>query len=132
MNNFAIKTNLIFQYFEWYLIDKPLSILRAWKNLLIFNLNYFSIPLLLKTFFSPWRKYHWSYGRGFDFKRYFEAFLSNAIMRIIGASLRFFLIISGILLELFIIFIGIFVMIVWFFLPLILLYFLALGFKILI
>lgn len=122
------KQSIILQFLIWYLIDKPKAILRAWKNLLIFNLNYFSIPLLLKTFFSPWRKYRWSYGRGFDFKIYLEAFASNAIMRALGALLRFFLIFLGIILEFFIILIGIGVLIIWFLLPLILIGFLIIGF----
>lgn len=131
MNKFVKQRNIVLQWFEWYLIDKPLAILKAWKNLLLFNLNYFSIPLLLKTFFSPWRSYQWSYGRGFDFKIYLEAFLSNAIMRAIGAFLRFFLIILGIALEILIFFLGIFALIIWFLLPLILVYFLILGFQLL-
>jgi len=129
MEKFAKKRNIILQWFEWYLIDKPFSILRAWKNLLLFNLNYFSIPLLLKTFFVPWRKYKWPYCRGFDLKIYFEAFISNAIMRILGAMLRFFLIVLGIILEIFIILIGISALIIWFLLPFILVSFFMLGFR---
>jgi hypothetical protein len=131
MEKFAKKRNIILQWFEWYLIDKPLSILTTWKNLLLFNLNYFSIPLLLKTFFVPWRKYSWPYCRGFDLKIYLETFISNAIMRILGAILRFFLIVLGIILEIFIILIGISAFIVWFLLPFILVYFFLLGLKVL-
>ncbi|MCX6764225.1 MAG: hypothetical protein NTU58_00745 [Candidatus Nealsonbacteria bacterium] len=122
------KQSIILQFLIWYLIDKPGAILKAWRNLLLFNLNYFSILLLLKTFFSPWRKYKWPYCRGFDFKIYLEAFFSNAIMRFIGASLRLFLIIFGIILEFFIILIGISALIIWFFLPFILISFFILGF----
>jgi hypothetical protein len=127
MEKFAKKRNIILQWFGWYLIDKPLSILRAWKNLLLFNLNYFSIPLLLKTFFVPWRKYKWPYCRGFDLKIYLEVFISNSIMRILGAILRLFLIILGIVLEFFIILIGILAIIFWFLLPFILIAFFILG-----
>jgi hypothetical protein len=131
MEKFTKKRNIILQWFEWYLIDKPRAILKTWKNLLIFNLNYFSIFLLLRTFFSPWRKYRWPYGRGFDAKMYLEAFISNAIMRTLGVLLRFFLIVLGIISEFLIILIGISALIIWFLLPLILLVFLITGFRIL-
>jgi len=82
-----------------------------------FNLNYFSITLLLKTFFSPWRRYSWSYGKGFDLGKFFETFFSNLISRILGALMRLFLIIFGIIAEIFIFVIGIIVIFGWIILP---------------
>lgn len=112
--------NLFFQWLAWQFFDMPKNILKGWKNFLKFNLNYFSIPLLFKTLFSPWRKYFWLYPRGFDLGKYLEVFLSNLISRILGAILRIFLIIIGILVEIFIIFIGIIVFLVWLILPILL------------
>jgi len=128
MEEAAKKHNIFSQYLSWYLHDHPKVIFRAWKNLLRFNLEYFSIPLLIKTFFSPWRRYSWAYGRGFDFKRYLEAFVSNAIFRTLGAILRFFLIIIGIFLEVLIFFGGLIFLVIWFLLPLILLILFVFGF----
>lgn len=122
----AKRHNIFGQFLSWYFSDHPKLILRAWKNLLKFNLEYFSIPLLLKTFFYPWRRYAWSYGK-FNFKRYFEAFISNSITRGLGAILRFFLILFGIFFEVLIFFGGLFVLIVWFFWPIIVIILLALG-----
>ncbi len=85
----------------------------AWKNFLRYNLEYFSVPLLIKTFFSPWRRYQASYGKGFDLGRYFEAFLSNLIFRSLGAFLRSFLIVGGLLVEVFILFAGAFIFFAW-------------------
>lgn len=131
MEQVAKKYNIFSQFIAWYLRDQPRFILKVWKNLLRFNLEYFSIPLLLRTFFSPWRKYTWSYGRRFDFGRYLEAFVSNLISRTLGAILRFFLILIGIFLEIIIFFGGPIALVGWFFLPLILVGGLILGFKIL-
>lgn len=126
----AVEKKLIYtQFFTWYLIDQPRAILRAWKNFLKFNLEYFSIVLLLKTLFSPWRRYIWSYGRGFDFKTYLEAFTSNVISRGLGALLRVFLILIGVALELFLFFAGMTVLALWFLWPIILIIILVLGFK---
>jgi len=103
----------------------------AWKNFLRFNLNYFSISLLLKTLFSHWRKYQWSYGRGFDIKRYAEVFFSNLISRVIGAIIRFFLILIGVVAEIIIVLAGIIVFLGWLLLPVLLLAGLWFGFKLL-
>lgn len=118
------------EYISWYFFEIPKSILRAWGNFLKFNLNYFSVPLLFKTFFSPWRRYRWIYPKGFDIGKYFEVFFSNLISRTLGAVLRFFLILVGILTEIFIIFAGIIVFFGWLILPALLIFGLIFGFKI--
>lgn len=124
------RQNIVFQYFIWQFFDMPKAILSAWKNFLSFNLNYFSIILLLKTFFSPWKRYSWSYGRGFSFSRYFHAFSANLISRMLGAFVRIWLILLGILSEVFIFFAGIIVFLAWIFLPAFLIWFFSFGLKI--
>ncbi|PIY89349.1 MAG: hypothetical protein COY73_01130 [Candidatus Nealsonbacteria bacterium CG_4_10_14_0_8_um_filter_37_14] len=123
--------NILFQYLTWHYVDQVRGILLAWKNFLRFNLNYFSISLLLKTLFSHWRKYQWSYGRGFDIKRYAEVFFSNLISRVIGAIIRFFLILIGVVAEIIIVLAGIIVFLGWLLLPVLLLAGLWFGFKLL-
>lgn len=124
--------NIFLQWLGWQFFDVPRSILIAWKNFLRFNLNYFSIPLLLKTLFSPWRRYQFTYGKGFDIGRYFTVFFSNLIFRLLGAVMRGFLIIIGLLVEIFIIFAGAILFFGWLVLPAILIAGLIFGFKVLI
>jgi len=127
-----IGENILFQYISWHCFEVPRGILKAWWNLLKFYLiNYFSIPLLIKTFFSHWRRYRWFYPKGFDIGLYFEVFFSNLISRILGASLRFFLIITGLLSEVFLIFAGFIFLFIWLFLPLILILGLWYGIRVL-
>ena len=126
-----VMGNIVIEYIEWHFIDTPKGILRAWKNCLKFNLNYWSVTILLKTFFSHWRRYGYDYGKGFDFKRYFEVFTFNMISRVIGAVLRSVLIVLGILTEIFVILAGLAVFLFWLALPLILILGIFYGFKIL-
>jgi len=120
------------QWVFWQFWEAPREILKAWKNFLLFNLNYFSIALLLKTFFSPWRRYKWTIqGRGFDIGRFFESFFSNLIFRILGAAVRSILIFSGLLAQIFIIFAGAIIFIGWLLLPLFLIFSIYHGFRIL-
>ncbi|MBT9133005.1 MAG: hypothetical protein DDT33_01536 [Firmicutes bacterium] len=113
--------NIVIPGFSWYFFDGFKNIFQVWKNLLLFNLEYFSVLLLLKTFFSPWRRYQWSYGRGFDFKRYSEVIISNLISRIMGAIMRTFLILIGIISEILIIAAGVIILTGWLILPIFLL-----------
>jgi len=117
-----LTQNILIQYLIWYFFDVPREILSGWKNFLTFNLNYFSIPLLFKTFFAHWRQYKWSYGRGFDISKYLEAFFSNMISRILGAAMRAILIFIGILSEILIIIFGLILFFGWVFLPAFMIY----------
>ena len=109
--------NIILLKITWLYFDVPRSIIIAWRNFLLFNLEYFSIPLLLKTFFSPWRQYKYFYPRGLDIKKYFEVFSSNLISRILGAIMRSVLIIIGLAIEVFIILGGLLIFLGWLVLP---------------
>ncbi len=115
--------SIFVKWLKWQFFEVPKNILRGWKNFLKFGLNYFSVPLLLKTLFSPWRKYEWFYPRGFDFWVYLEIFISNLIFRILGAMFRSILIVIGILFEVFLFFSGLGVFLGWLLLP----FFLVLG-----
>ncbi len=113
------RRDIMLLWLQWHLIDVPKEIFKGWKNLLLFNLRFFSVFFLIKTFFSYWRKYRWSYGRGFSVTRYLEAFFSNIASRLIGSMIRFFLIVVALILEIIIFFSGIVVLILWVLLPII-------------
>lgn len=120
---------MVAQFLLWYFWEAPRNILKAWMNFLKFNIEYFSIPLLLKTFFAPWRRYAWAYPRAFDLMKYLEIAFSNLITRVLGMMMRTALIIVGILVELFIFLAGIVVLVGWVVLPILLLVMLsAFGF----
>ena len=118
--------NILFQFLVWYFWDMPKEILLAWRNYLAFNLEFFSVGLLLKTWFAPWHQYKWDYGRGFDLGRFLEVFFSNMITRVLGAFMRSVLIIVGLVAEVFIFLIGLIIVAGWFVLPVLL--FLGFGF----
>mgnify|MGYP001562623821 CR=1 FL=1 len=126
----SFAKNIVFLWLSWQFFEVPKELLKGWKNFLLFNLNYFSISLLFKTLFSPWRKYKWSYGKGFDIGRYLEAFFSNLISRVLGAIVRSFLLLIGLIAEIFIVFAGLIVFIGWLIMPAFLIAGLIFGFKI--
>lgn len=113
------KKGFFVSWIVWHYVVVLKEIILSWKDFLFFNLNYFSIFRLLTTFFSPWRKYKTSYGRGFDLKRYAEAIIFNTFSRLIGMIMRIFLIITGVLTEIFIFITGILFVVFWLFIPVI-------------
>jgi len=118
----AISQNIFIQYLAWHFYDQPKAILKAWKNFLLFNLNFFSVFPLIKTLISPLHQYQWSYPRGLDIPKYLEVLFSNMITRVLGLILRTFFILAGILFEILILIIGFFIFIGWFILPAVLVF----------
>lgn len=66
--------------------------LGAWwrinNNILWFLLHFFSVPLLLRTFFSPWRRLAESYPAGFSPGALAETLIVNVLMRLVGFVTR--------------------------------------------
>ncbi len=108
---------LFIKYLQWYFVDGTLNILKKWKVSIVSCFRYFAIFVLIKTFFSPWKRITQSYGRGFDIKNYTEAFVMNTMSRIIGAIIRLVFIIIGIVIEIVILIVGFLILIFWIIAP---------------
>lgn len=113
----SYKQSIPISWFTWHFLEMPVFLFEAWKNYLSFGVDYFSIPLLLKTLFSPWRQYRWRYPRGFDIGGCLATFISNMFSRLLGAIARVVLIIAGIIVQIFIVIAGIIIIVVWLAMP---------------
>ena len=111
------RENIFIEWFLWQFYEMPKFLLEVWNNYFMFATNYFSLPLLFKTFFSPWRRYRWKYPKGFDAVEFLNTFISNIFSRILGAIMRTGLIIMGILFQIFTAIAGIIVFIGWILMP---------------
>src|SRR3989344_1970853 len=58
------------------------------KNISAFVYQFFSVDMLLKTFFQPFKRMQEDYTRGFDPSGYAETFIVNAMMRVVGMVIR--------------------------------------------
>ena len=128
----TIKQNIIIKWFKWHYYGAVGNLIKAWANFLKFNLNFFSIGLLLKTIFSPWRQYKEQYERGFSPSKWFFVFSGNMVSRVIGAIARILFIILGLIMEIFIFISGIVILILWLALPLVIIILLWAGIHLLI
>jgi len=110
---------IVLVFWRWYYGYAFKNILTAWRNYILFVLHYFSIPLLLRTLFAPWRRDITLKPHGFDFKKIFEYVAFNGISRGLGFLVRFCTIIFGIIFLVVVIISGAIFVLVWIFLPLI-------------
>jgi hypothetical protein len=120
-----MQTFLLF--FDWYFTDLPKKIYQIWANFLWYFKNYFSLSLLLKTFFYPWKMLYLSRGRGFDIEEWFGNLIVNTFSRMIGMVIRFFTIIFGIVVEILTVIAGLIFFIGWLIFPFLLIFCLVKG-----
>jgi hypothetical protein len=99
--------NILVKYLYWQLFLTPKKALGILKNYLVFGFQFFSIKETLRSLFSPWRRYLWDYGRGFDPGKWLEVLFSNIITRVIGLVMRLFLIALFIIYETVVLVLGI-------------------------
>lgn len=95
----------------------PKFLLLVWKNYILFALNYFSLPILLKSLFAPWRRYKWNYPKGFNVAEFFNTLISNVFSRILGALMRVVLIIVGLVFQIFVVLSGLIIFLLWILVP---------------
>jgi hypothetical protein len=113
----AKKENILISWFLWQFIETPRFLFSIWTNYMMFASNLFSTTLLLRTFFSPWRRYNWRYPKGFDVVEFFNTLISNIFSRFLGALMRAVLILVGFLLQFFVGLVGLVVFLGWLFIP---------------
>jgi hypothetical protein len=111
--------NILVEWFLWHFYEMPKFLILVWKNYILFASNYFSLPILLKSLFSPWRKYRWIYPKGFNVVEFFNTLISNIFSRILGFLMRVVLIFVGIIFQIFVIFAGAVIFLLWLFVPVI-------------
>jgi len=113
------RQNIFLVWLYWHFFEMPAFLILVWKNYIFFASNFFSLPILLKSFFAPWRRYKWNYPRGIDIGEFFSTLISNLFSRFLGALMRIVLIIAGILFQIFVILAGLIIFLLWILLPLI-------------
>lgn len=121
--------SFIFSYISWHYSKAFLNIFGIFSNFFWATYRFFSISLLLKTFFSPWRRLDVSYTKKFDPGEFFGSLIVNTLMRLVGMFMRLVVILIGIicLLVLFVFEIAFFLF--WIILPAIIIWLFYVGIK---
>lgn len=116
-------------YAKWHYGQALADIARVWRNYLWFFYNFFSIPVLISTFLTPFNLLGEPYrkGGGFDVGKLFETLLVNVLMRFVGAGVRLSTIITGFFVLVVIFIIGAVALAVWVAMPLVIVWFVVAG-----
>lgn len=88
---------IILGYIKWHYSKAILALSKIWKTILIFLSDYFSLGLLIRNLFDPWKKMNDNYPTRFNLKNYVFAFITNIIVRIVGIIMRSGLILIAVL-----------------------------------
>ena len=113
----AQKENIVVSWIMWHYLKMPKILAQIWKNYILFATNFFSLPLLFKTLLSPWRRNAWRYPKALDIQEYLNVFISNIFSRLMGFALRLILIVTGAIFQIFVAVAGIIAIVLWLFLP---------------
>jgi len=122
----------IAEYFIWHFTQGAKGLIGIIGNYLKFFWHFFSVGILLRTIFSPWKRdITFSNWRGLHILLTLKKFFFNFFARFIGALVRIPVIIFGLLAELLAAILGLAVFILWVFLPIILLLAISLSARLL-
>ncbi|MEK7117492.1 MAG: hypothetical protein AAB861_01835 [Patescibacteria group bacterium] len=119
---------MFLEYFKWHYGRGFNELIGILRNFFSFLVHFFSLKLLLQTFFSPWKRMSERYERGLHIESMLETFLVNLIMRAVGTLSRLIIILAGLGLLIIFMILSFFSLVLWLFLPLILLGFLLSSF----
>jgi hypothetical protein len=116
--------NIIFaptDYIRWHYGLALLQLFHIWFNFLWFVVHVFSLPLLIRTLFSPWHRLREEYGKkgGINPGDFFGSVLINLIMRIVGFIVRIVVITIGLTTLILTMLAGLIFLVLWLIAPLI-------------
>lgn len=118
---------IFISYISWHYTSAIREIFVVWRNFILFLWEAFSVPLLVRTFFSPWKRLDEEKPDLFKPKAFLSALIINIFTRMIGAIFRFIVLMISFI-SLFIVLVaGALMFLLWPFMPVILLAGLVVG-----
>jgi hypothetical protein len=124
--------SIVHHYLLWHYSRAFLEIFHVWFNFLWFIVHFFSLPQLLRSLFSPWKRIVEERGNKWDFEDLAAYIIIGFFSRLIGFLIRGTIIILGLLCLFLAIFAGFAVYLFWVAAPLIIIGLLVLGLTLLV
>ena len=107
---------LLAEYLIWHYGKALKELAELEKNFLWFFYYQFSIPLLLKTLFTPFFRIQEEY-HGFGLENLFSTLVANTVARVVGLILRLIVLTVGLAVESIMLILAIPIFIIWALLP---------------
>lgn len=111
---------LLLEYIKWHYSRGFNELIIITRNFFGFLMHFFSFKLLLKTFFSPWKRMGEHYKKGLHIEETLSTLLVNLIMRAVGVVSRLVVVISGTLVLIVFMIISFATSVIWLLIPLLL------------
>lgn len=123
---------VVVHYLIWHYSRALVEFSHIYKNIILFVYNFFSVPILLRSYFAPWRRMGEAYPKNvLNFSELFSVLLINLIMRSVGMVMRTIMIVAGLLVLAVILVLYPILIISWLLLPLFIIILILLGFGLL-
>ena len=119
--------SLAIHYFAWHYTQAVRDIVNIIGNFLWFFYEFFSIKLLLRTLFVPFHRLEERARSRLDVSAVAQTFLINTLMRLVGALMRLFVILIGIILIACTVVVGFSMLLLWLFAPVVVVVLLGLA-----
>ncbi|MBI5817289.1 MAG: hypothetical protein HZB09_02580 [Candidatus Yonathbacteria bacterium] len=123
---------LSWQFVIWYYTAALFNFIKISRDFIWFLFHFFSIPILIPTLFSKWKRIGDVRTKKFNIADFFSVLIVNSIMRIVGFFIRSFVVITGFVSIVLAIAAEIAVFIAWLFLPVIIVALFVLGMKLMV
>ena len=121
---------LPFSYLWWHYGLAWRDLAQIYSNFLWFTYHFFSLPVLVRTLFAPWKRLGEVYPDHFDLGATLATFFINSLMRVVGFLFRSIMLLVGVL-VLFLVFIfGLIIFLIWLVLPVLITLIFLTGLKI--
>lgn len=119
--------SFIVSYLSWHYSKALLNIYGIFSNFFWATYRFFSIPLLFKTFFSPWHHLDSAYAKNSGIEDFFSTLVVNFLMRLVGMFMRLAVILAGLFSLVIVFIIEIISFVIWIFLPIIIVWLIYTG-----
>ncbi|MDB5254291.1 MAG: hypothetical protein JWL80_357 [Parcubacteria group bacterium] len=103
-------------YIKWHYSRGVVESVQIAERLLLKVLHFFSISVILRTFFSPWKREGMSYANS-EMGSWFTTFIFNSLMRVLGMGIRVVILFFGLFLFLAALILSVAVVVGWILAP---------------
>jgi hypothetical protein len=110
-------STILHHYLLWHYTAAFKEMWHVFKNFVWFTTHFFSLPQLLKSFFSPWKRITEERSESFNLEAIATYIIVNLFSRVVGMILRSTLILTGIVALLALFVLGLLTLIFWIFAP---------------
>lgn len=123
---------VVSHYLFWHYSVALVRFTAIYRDIVFFMSDFFSLSVLLKSFFAPWRRLSEPYPEDkFNISEILAVFVVNSLMRLVGIIMRSIIIIAGLMVLFLVIIFYPILLVLWLALPLLIVILLAAGIRLL-